>query len=176
MNYIKLTKFDTSNGPGIRTVLWVAGCDNHCPGCHNPETWDPNAGTPFRTTVVDEIDESLSHPYIAGLTVSGGDPFYSENITAVTGILSYIKKKHPDKTIWVYTGYSYENLKDLPIMEYIDVLVDGRFILALKDITLPYSGSSNQRIIDIPKSRETGEVIRWQNTNMMNAVTSVDSI
>ena len=133
-----------------RTVLWVAGCDNHCPGCHNPETWDPNAGTPFRTTVVDEIDESLSHPYIAGLTVSGGDPFYSENITAVTGILSYIKKRHPDKTIWVYTGYNYEDLKDLPIMEYIDVLVDGRFILELKDITLPYSGSTNQRIIDIP--------------------------
>lgn len=161
MNYVKLTKFDIANGPGIRTVLWVAGCNHRCRGCHNPETWDPTAGTAFHTSVLDEIVESLSHPYIAGLTVSGGDPLYPDNRITITSILSHIKELYPDKSIWVWTGYLYEDVKDLLIMDYIDVLVDGPFILEDRDITLKYKGSPNQRVIDVRRSKLYNDTILW---------------
>lgn len=161
MNYHKITQYDCSNGPGIRTVLWVSGCNHHCLGCHNPDTWDPNSGKVFTTSALDTLVESLSSPYISGLTVSGGDPLYVENRITLAGILSHIKSIYPNKSIWLYTGYKYEDISYLPILDYVDVLVDGQFILGKKDITLLYRGSSNQRLIDVPKTRKLGEVVLW---------------
>lgn len=165
MNYIKITRFDTANGPGIRTVLWVAGCNHHCLGCHNQNTWDPNAGSQFHTKVLDDIVESLAPPYISGLTISGGDPLYPDNRTTMTGILSHIKSIYPNKSIWLYTGYKYEDIKDLPLLDYVDVLVDGEFILDQRDITLLFRGSPNQRLIDMDKTRLLGGVVLWQPDN-----------
>ena len=159
MKYGRINKTDIANGPGVRVSLFVSGCRNHCKGCFNPETWDFNYGTDYTTATVDEIIEALEPEHISGLSVLGGDPFERENYMYVLALVKYIKRHYPDKTIWVYTGYTYEKFKDRSIMEFIDVLVDGPFIEKLKDISLKYRGSSNQRIIDIPASRLAGEVV-----------------
>lgn len=160
MNYAKIKKIDIANGPGVRVSLFVSGCRNHCKGCFNPETWDFNYGKPFTMRVIDEILEALAPEHIAGLTVLGGDPMEPENIIGVDALCRAVKEKYPDKTIWIYTGYVYERLKNVVnVMDYIDVLVDGPFIEGLKDISLRFRGSSNQRIIDIPATRASGEVV-----------------
>ena len=158
MNYHNITTEDFLNGDGLRTVLWVAGCDHHCPFCQNPETHDPCGGILFDHAAYVELQENLKKDYISGITFSGGDPLYKRNRETVTDLAKEIRAQFPNKTIWCYTGSKYEDVKDLEIMEYIDVLVDGEFIQALKDDKLYWRGSSNQRVIDIPKTRETGNI------------------
>lgn len=158
MNYGRLNKNDIANGTGVRVSLFVSGCRNRCKGCFNPETWDFNYGEPFTLKTFFEIEDALDQKHIDGLTILGGDPFEPENIETVTAICRAVKKYCPGKTIWIYTGYLFEHFKDNEIMGYIDVLVDGRFIEKLKDISLKFRGSSNQRIIDVPASLKSGEV------------------
>ena len=159
MNYLQIDEFNVANGPGVRVVLWLAGCSHHCKGCHNPESWDYNSGTPFTEKEMDVIKELLKNPYIKGLTLTGGDPIEHSNDEGLLRFLKDIKENYKDKSIWCYTGYTFEELsKQLKILQYIDVLVDGPFELDKRDITLPYRGSSNQRIIDVQKSLKEDKV------------------
>ena len=147
------------NGDGLRTVLWVSGCENYCKDCQNPQTWDANSGILFDENSEQELFDNLDHDYISGITFSGGDPLYPANRAAVTDIARKVKEKFPDKTIWLYTGYLFEEIKDLPIIQYRDVIVDGKFIVVQKDLTLPWRGSVNQRVIDVQKSLKEDKVI-----------------
>ena len=166
MNYEKVDKCSVSNGAGVRTVLWVSGCDVHCHNCHNPQTWDFNSGIPFTDDSMQEILYDLSKPYIKGLTLSGGHPLDPHNAPKVLEIVKRVKMVFPNKDIWIYSGYVWEDIiKDetlREIMRYTDVLVDGAYIDELRDISLQFRGSSNQRIIDVPKSLEQNKVILWQ--------------
>ncbi len=162
MNYGRINKNDIANGPGVRVSLFVSGCRNHCKGCFQPETWDFNYGEEFTLKTFLEIDNALDFEHITGLTILGGDPFEPENIEIVTELCRLVHINNRGKTIWIYTGYLYEDLKDLEIMNYIDVLVDGPFMENLKDISLQFRGSSNQRIIDIPRTRRLGEIKLWE--------------
>ena len=166
MNYEKIDKCSVSNGIGVRTVLWVSGCDIHCKNCHNQSTWDFNSGIPFTEDTMQEILYDLSKPYIKGLTLSGGHPLDPLNAPEVLKIVKRIKMIFPNKDIWIYSGYEWENIiKDdtlREIMKYTDVLVDGAYVDELRDISLPFRGSSNQRIIDVPKSLAENKVILWE--------------
>ena len=163
MRYHNITKDDMLNGDGLRVVLWVAGCSHCCEGCQNPSTWDPNGGLPFDDDAKEEIFAELRKPYISGITFSGGDPMFQPEACNI--IADYAKKK--GLNIWVYTGITYEQIltisKKNPVyMEFlskIDVLVDGRFILEERDLSLLFRGSRNQRLIDVPKTLEMGRVI-----------------
>lgn len=146
MNYYKIEKCSVSNGTGCRVVLFVSGCSHHCRECFNPETWDANSGIPFNEAAEQELFDNLNHDYISGITFGGGDPLFPANRETVTEIARKVKKKFPDKTIWLYTGYLFEEVKNLPIMQYADVVVDGKFVVEQKDITLAWRGSSNQRV------------------------------
>ena len=159
MKYLKISNFDTANGLGIGNVLWVSGCSHHCPQCHNPQTWDKNAGEEFTEEVLDNLLDKLKRPFIKRLTLSGGDPLFLGNRDEITNVVRKVKKNFPNIKIWCYTGYLWEEVKDLPCKDYIDVLVDGEFKIDLKDITLPFCGSSNQRVIDVQKSLKMGKVI-----------------
>ena len=152
MNYHNITKEDMLNGTGLRTVLWVSGCNHNCPGCQNPETHPEDSGIPFDKDALDELLNSLSPNYIEGLTFSGGDPLYPNNRSTVTDIAKKVKELYPNKNIWLYTGYLFEDIKDLEIISYIDVIVDGEFLIKLKDNNLHWKGSSNQRVIDVKES------------------------
>ena len=137
------------NGDGLRVVLWVAGCSHCCKECHNPITWDPDGGLLFDGAARQEIFDQLDKPYIAGITFSGGDPFHSANRPEVRNLIAEIKEKYPEKTIWLYTGDVWENIMQDASMKYIDVLVDGEFVVEEKDVTLKWKGSRNQRVIDV---------------------------
>ena len=158
MNYASINKADVANGPGVRVSLFVSGCRHHCPGCFNQIAWDFGYGTEFTKNTVDEIMEAISHDYISGITVLGGEPFEPENLSTVKALCQEIKERYPDKSIWVYTGLHYEDVEEASAMKYIDVLVDGPFIQSLKDLTLSFRGSKNQRIIDVRKTRESGTI------------------
>ena len=166
MNYEKIDKCSVSNGSGVRAVLWISGCGIHCRNCHNPQTWDFNSGIPFTNDTMQEILEDLSKPYIKGLTLSGGHPLDPHNVPKVLEIVKRVKMVFPNKDIWTYSGYVWENIiKDetlREILKYTDVLVDGAYVDELRDISLPFRGSSNQRIIDVPKSLEQNKVILWE--------------
>ena len=158
MRYHNITKDDMLNGDGLRVVLWVAGCSHCCKGCHNPITWDPNGGLVFDEAAKQEIFEQLEQPYISGITFSGGDPLHSANRVDVRNLMAEIKQKYPDKTIWLYTGDSWENIKHYPIMQYIDVLVDGEFVQEKKDTKLLWKGSKNQRVINVQKTLKQTDI------------------
>ena len=166
MNYIKVTKNDIANGIGVGCVLWVSGCDIHCKNCHNQSTWDFNSGQLFTEDTMQEILLTLTKPYISRLTLSGGHPLDPHNAPKVLEIVKRVKMVFPNKDIWIYSGYEWENIiKDetlREILKYIDTLVDGAYIDELRDISLAFRGSSNQRIIDVPKSLEQNKVILWQ--------------
>lgn len=147
MNYHNITKDDMLNGEGLRVVLWVAGCEHHCKGCHNPITWDENGGLLFDKVAKQEIFEELKKDYVSGITFSGGDPLHIKNRTDITVLAKEIKEIFPSKTIWLYTGYTYEAVKDLEIISYLDVLVDGKFVKELSDVNYHWAGSTNQKII-----------------------------
>lgn len=140
------------NGDGLRVVLWVAGCNHCCKGCHNPVTWDPDGGLPFDEAAKQEIFEQLDKSYISGITFSGGDPLHPANRPGVRELLEEIKQKYPDKTVWLYTGDSWENIMHYPMLQYVDVLVDGEFIQEKRDAKLLWKGSKNQRVIDVKKT------------------------
>ncbi|MBO6015557.1 MAG: anaerobic ribonucleoside-triphosphate reductase activating protein [Lachnospiraceae bacterium] len=152
MRYHNITKDDMLNGDGLRVVLWVAGCTHCCKGCQNPITWDPDGGLPFDDAAKQEIFEQLDKSYISGITFSGGDPLHAANRLDVRNLMAEIKEKYPSKTIWLYTGDVWENICHYPIMKYVDVLVDGEFVEALKDVNLCWKGSQNQRVIDVQAS------------------------
>ena len=168
MNYCTVKKVDIADGVGVRCSLFVSGCTHHCPGCFNPETWDFTAGEPFGEEVQKELLETLSLPYICGLSLLGGEPFEPVNQRALLPFLLRVKELYPQKNIWCYTGYVYD--RDLlpggrayceatdPMLDLIDVLVDGPFVLAKKDISLKFRGSSNQRLIDLRRTRQEGRL------------------
>ena len=159
MRYVKIERNSVANGVGIRTVLWCQGCSLHCKGCHNPHTWDFDSGKIFDVKAVQTICEELEKPYVAGLTLSGGHPLEPNNIKECTALCRYLKPKYPQKTIWLYTGWLWESIKQLDIMKYIDVVVEGPYIDSLRDITLKYCGSKNQRVIDVKKSLTENKLV-----------------
>ena len=164
MQYHNITKDDMLNGDGLRVVLWVAGCGHACPGCHNPVTWDEHGGLPFDEAAKQELFDELSKDYVAGVTFSGGDPLYPANREQIGALAQEIRARFPDKTIWLYTGYRFEQITDLPFLAAIDVVVDGPFIEAQKDTQLHWRGSANQRVIDVARTLETGAVCLHENT------------
>lgn len=153
MKYLKITSPDIENGPGCRVTLWIPGCTHKCPGCHNAWTADYNQGQEFTKDTFEELCSILDKPYIKGLTISGGDPLDQDDQTLIDLIqLCFdIKLEYPTKDIWLYTGYYKDDLKDkqIELLNYIDVLVDGPFEIDKRDTTLPFRGSSNQRIINL---------------------------
>ena len=159
MRYHNITHDDMLNGDGLRVVLWVAGCDHCCKGCQNPTTWDPEGGLLFDEAAKEEIFEQLDKSYISGLTFSGGDPLFSANRTAVRQLAEEVCAKYPDKTIWLYTGFTWEAVRNDPVMQYVDVLVDGEFQQETFDANLLWKGSANQRVIDVPKSLQQEKVV-----------------
>ena len=166
MNYIKVTKNDIANGIGVGCVLWVSGCDIHCKNCHNQSTWDFNSGQLFTEDTMQEILLTLTKPYISRFTISGGHPLDPHNAPKVLEIVKRVKMVFPNKDIWIYSGYVWEDIiKDdtlKEILKYTDVLVDGAYIDELRDISLAFRGSSNQRIIDVQKTLDSNEVVLWQ--------------
>lgn len=171
MNYATIKKCDIANGPGVRVSLFVSGCTHHCPGCFNEVAWDFDYGEPFTQKTIDQILDMLAPGYIKGLTLLGGEPFEPENQFAIVELLTQVKEKYPEKSIWAFSGYLFDediltgrlgpwNVTE-KLLNFLDVLVDGPFIEARKDLSLRFRGSSNQRIIDVPESLKTGQVILW---------------
>lgn len=152
MRYHNITKDDMLNGEGLRVVLWVAGCTHCCKECQNPLTWDPNGGIPFDNAAKQELFEQLDKPYISGITFSGGDPLHAANRLDVRTLMAEIKAKYPDKTIWLYTGDVWEDILHYPVMQYVNVLVDGEFRIEERNVKLQWKGSKNQRVIDVQAS------------------------
>lgn len=151
MNYHDITKEDMLNGEGIRVVLWVAGCSHHCRNCQNPITWDECGGLPFDEKAEEELFEALDKPYIDGITFSGGDPLFVRNRPEVSRLIKKCRDLYPEKTIWLYTGYEWEEIKDLPAIKLVDVVAEGKFVYELLDNNLEWVGSSNQRVINVRK-------------------------
>ena len=172
MNYATIKNCDIANGPGVRVSLFVSGCTHRCPGCFNEVAWDFNYGTPFTQETIDEILDMLRPDHIRGLTLLGGEPFEVQNQPALVELLRQVKAKYPKKSIWAYSGYLFD--KDIctgrlgpkeiteEYLSYLDVLVDGPFIQAQKDLRLRFRGSSNQRLIDVKASLAAGEVVLWE--------------
>lgn len=152
MRYHNITKDDMLNGCGLRVVLWVSGCTHHCKDCHNPITWDLCGGLPFDTDAREELFEALSKDYISGLTLSGGDPLHPANRKEIGELIYEVKNRFPQKNIWLYTGFCFEEIRELPFLSMVDVVVDGRFVRELKDPALHWRGSKNQRIIDVKRT------------------------
>ena len=173
MNYATIKTHDVANGSGVRVSLFVSGCTHRCKGCFNAEAWDFQYGDLYTPEVEKSILQALEPSYIKGLSLLGGEPFEPQNQPAVLGLCRRMKALYPDKTIWCYTGYDYE--KDIlagklgdpeitdALIHLIDVLVDGEFVEAKKDLKLRFKGSSNQRIIDVQASLQTDEVVLWNN-------------
>lgn len=159
MNYHNITKDDMLNGDGLRVVLWVSGCTHHCDGCQNPITWDLAGGLPFDNKAEDELFEALSKPHISGITFSGGDPLHPFNRQEVFRLMKKCKELYPQKTVWVYTGFLWEDIKDNEELQYADVVADGRFVKELNDNNLHWVGSSNQRVINVPESLKQNTVV-----------------
>ena len=161
MNYHNITVDDMLNGDGLRTVLWVSGCDHRCPGCQNPQTWPEKSGIPFDEAAKAELFEALSRDYMTGITFSGGDPLYCSNIETIGALIAEIREKLPEKTIWLYTGSLFEDIRSLPFVPMIDVIVDGPYIQALRDVQLHWKGSKNQRVIDVKRTLKEGHIVLW---------------
>lgn len=171
MNYSEIKNYDIANGPGVRVTLFVSGCTHRCEGCFNEVTWNFDYGNPFDESVQEKILADLSPDYIAGLTLLGGEPLEYANLQALLPFVRTVKKMYPKKDIWCYTGYRFEedilgkffeqwdDIKEF--LSYIDVLVDGEFILAQKDISLQFRGSANQRIILVQESLRSGKTVLW---------------
>ena len=172
MNYGEIKKYDIANGEGVRVSLFVSGCTHHCPGCFNQETWDFGFGKPYTEETEREILRAAAPGYIAGLSLLGGEPFEPANQEVLVGLLRKFKDRFPDKTVWCYTGYLFDRelLEESrarcrwtdEMLSMIDVLVDGRFVEALKDITLLFRGSSNQRLINVQESLREGKVVLYE--------------
>ena len=170
MNYAEIKNCDIANGPGVRVSLFVSGCTHRCKGCFNEIAWDFAYGKPFTQETVDMLLAMLAPEHIKGITLLGGEPFEPRNQSAVVDFLRQMKGKYPDKTVWAFSGYLFD--KDMltgrlgeltkEFLSHVDVLVDGPFIEEKKDLSLRFRGSSNQRIIDVPASLKTGEIVLWE--------------
>lgn len=172
MNYATIKNCDIANGPGVRVSLFVSGCTHHCKGCFNEVAWDFDYGQPFTQETIDKILEMMKPGYIKGITLLGGEPFEPQNQPELVELLRQIKAVYPEKTIWAFSGYLFD--KDIlpgklgdpavtrEFIGYLDVLVDGRFVEEKKNLSLRFRGSSNQRIIHVPSSLETGEIVLWE--------------
>ena len=167
MNYATIKPWDIANGPGVRVSLFVSGCTHHCKDCFNPEAWDFDYGEPFDGAVIDHILELMRPHYIRGITYLGGEPFEPQNQPGLLELSRRIKREMPEKSIWSFTGYVYgKNLPQLPdvtdaLLSYLDVLVDGPFVASLKNLSLRFRGSSNQRLIDMPATLKAGHAVLW---------------
>ena len=167
MNYAAIKPWDIANGPGVRVSLFVSGCTHHCKDCFNAEAWDFGYGAPFDAQEEEKLLALLAPDYIRGITYLGGEPFDPRNQPALLGLTRKIRARYPQKSIWAFTGYVYdENLPRVDgvtqeLLEALDVLVDGPFIAARKNLSLRFRGSDNQRLIDMPKTLQTGAVVLW---------------
>lgn len=179
MNYAEIKECDIANGVGVRTALFVSGCRHHCAGCFNAEAWDFSAGRPFTTATEDRILASLRPEYVNGLSILGGEPLEPENQTALAPFLERIRAEIPNKDIWMWTGFAWEDLVQghsrartqniEEILSLLDVLVDGPFLEEQKDLLLRFRGSANQRIIHVPSSLEQGYVVMWQDERIFSS-------
>ena len=172
MNYATIKNCDIANGPGVRVSLFVSGCTHRCPGCFNEVAWDFEYGEPFTEETIDMIIRMMEPAHIKGLTLLGGEPFEPQNQPELVKLLRRVKEVYPEKSIWAFSGYLFD--KDIlawrlgpreiteEYLGYLDVLVDGPFILAKKNLSLRFRGSENQRLIDVPESLRRGEVVLWQ--------------
>ena len=172
MNYAEIKNCDIANGPGVRVSLFVSGCTHHCPGCFNQVAWDFDYGQPFTQQTIDGILEMMKPSYIKGLTLLGGELFEPQNQEPIVELLRQIKKKYPQKSIWAFSGYLFD--RDIlagrlgpweitkEYLSYLDVLVDGPFVEAKKNLSLRFRGSENQRIIDVPASLAAEKIVLWQ--------------
>lgn len=182
MNYHNITTADMMNGEGLRVVLWLSGCSHRCKGCQNPQTWNVNSGIPFDDLAREELFEKLSKNYISGITFSGGDPLHENNVNEVLDLIRKIKHKFPNKNIWLYTGYYWEEIFEPTfteqskewIVDYLkhneirkriialcDVLVDGRYVESVRDITAHWVGSTNQSVIDVQESLKENKIVLY---------------
>ena len=203
MNYLRIDKEDVCNGEGLRVVLWLSGCSHKCKGCQNPQTWDADSGIPFNESTKEELFRELDKDYISGLTLTGGDPLFESNLDDVLELVTEVNKRYnttqyidennqnnhnilntnadkirlssPHKTIWIYSGYTWEEILDdeynffemhdtlrQAIIAQCNVFVDGQYKESQRDITLPYRGSKNQRLIDVQQSLQEGKIVLWQ--------------
>lgn len=180
MNYHNITYPDQNNGDGLRIVLWVAGCEHHCANCQNQQTWNPQSGIPFDENAMNEIGNELKKDYISGITFSGGDPLHPKNVQNVLKIVYEIRVSYPTKNIWLYTGYTWEEIMrpiitgDLNLERIVtlktrkelvskcDVLIDGRYIDELRDVSLHWRGSSNQRVINVQETLKQKQIVLWE--------------
>lgn len=161
IRYNKIRKMDIANGPGVRVSIFLQGCTFHCPDCFNPETHDFNGGYELTDEVLQHLMQLCGADHIKGLSILGGEPLHPKNIEGTTQIAKMFKEKFPNKSLWLWTGFLYENIKEREIFNYIDVLVDGLFDKKLANPMLQYRGSSNQRLIDIAKTLQSNEIILW---------------
>ncbi len=172
MNYAEIKNCDIANGIGVRISLFVSGCTHHCKGCFNEVAWDFDYGTPFTQETIDKILDMMRPDYIRGLTLLGGEPFEPQNQGPIVELLRQIKEKMPEKSIWAFSGYLFDRdilsgrLGDWKVtqeyLSYLDVLVDGPFVEAKKNLSLRFRGSENQRIIDVPASLAQGKIVLWR--------------
>ena len=159
MHYGAIKKTDIANGSGVRVSLFVSGCRNHCKGCFQPQTWDFEYGQPFTKDTEDEIMKALRPSWIQGFSILGGEPMEPENQKTLLPFIKRIRQKYSDKDIWLYSGYVYEEIKDFELLQYVDVLVDGPFMEEMKDPSLAFRGSRNQRILNVPESLKAGKAV-----------------
>lgn len=163
MRYNQIRKIDIANGPGVRASIFVQGCSFRCKGCFNTETHDFNGGKEYTEETKETILKICENQHIAGLSILGGEPLHPKNIDEVTKLAKAFKERLPGKTLWLWSGYLYEDyIFDKPILKYVDVLIDGQFVEELKNLRLPYCGSENQRVIDVKKTKSTGKVVLYQ--------------
>lgn len=185
MNYHNILHDDIRNGSGLRVTLFISGCNHYCNNCQNPQTWDSNSGIEFDSNAKEEIFEQLSKDYIDGITFSGGDPLYKTNVEEVFSLIQEIQKRFPTKTIWLYTGYEFEDIFDITdevsksddkifenqirraIVLNCDVVVDGKFVDDLKDVKYHWAGSTNQRVIDVYKTINNNMNVVLYKENLM---------
>lgn len=159
MRYNLIRKMDISDGPGVRVSVFMQGCQFHCKNCFNSETWDFDSGNEFNDEIILKILELCKKDYIKGLSILGGEPMNPVNVEGTTKLAKKFKETFPKKDLWMWSGYKYEELKDKEVFNYVDVLVDGQYVDELHDPTLKWRGSSNQRVIDIKKSKQSEQVV-----------------
>lgn len=159
MKILKIEKENVANGSGIRTVIWVSGCEHHCLGCHNKDTWDPEQGKPIDRDLLKEIFKTVDNDYVSGITFTGGDPLAPYNRDVVITLAMTLKTSFK-KNIWLWTGYKFEEISMIPNIDVFDVIVDGKFEIDKRDLTLPWRGSTNQRVIDVKKSLELNKIVK----------------
>ena len=159
MRYNLIRKMDISNGPGVRVSIFMQGCHFHCKNCFNSETWDFEGGKEFTDDIINKVLDLSNKDHIVGLSILGGEPMHPVNIEGTTKLAKAFKEKYPNKNIWVWSGFRYEDLKGKDVFKYIDVLVDGQYVDELHDPTLKWKGSSNQRVIDIKETLKNNDIV-----------------